>query len=112
MTEIKSITETSSETVNTDTGEREIVHVTEMHSGITVKTARYYDADARTPNMVVTDYHKGENTYRVVDFRTRCGFGRQNAEMFQIMPSTGRVSMFKHVENAHARAIGLLLANA
>lgn len=55
MIETKSITETSSETINTDTGEREVVHVTEMHSGITVTTARYYDAEDRTPHMVVTE---------------------------------------------------------
>ena len=102
--------ERHSDSINPATGKREVVDVRDIHHGITTTTTKIYDsADDVRPSMVLTDYRKGDYMYRVVDFRSTCSIGRQNAEMFQLLPNGGKTSTFKYVDRAHARAIELLL---
>ena len=66
----------------------------------------------RMRRMTTTDYTKDGVTARVIDHGTRGSLygDRQNAEMFQIEPIVGRTRTYSNVDNAHAKAIALVLA--
>lgn len=57
---------------------------------------------------VATDYTLNGRTVRVIDLRTTSSYGRSNAELIQL--GTDRpVRTYKHVDNAKAKAIEILL---
>lgn len=59
-------------------------------------------------SRVVTDYTLNGRTVRVIDWLTRTGYGRSNAELVQL--DTDRPTRtYKSAENARAKAIELLL---
>lgn len=74
--------------------------------GIEVEVTKEYRGNKLW--SVVTDYTLNGRTVRVIDFLTKTGYGRNNAELVQL--GTNRPTRtYKSVENAKAKAIELLL---
>ena len=68
----------------------------------------------RRRRETVTDYSKNGVKVRVIDFGTRGSLygDRKNAHVFQIEPEYSKTRTFSNVENAHAKAIELVLEKA
>ena len=95
MAETKETTKTSGKLYNGVTYEREV-------------TITRYE-DGRKSKTTVTDYRKGDLEARVIEWGGYCSIGRENAEMYQTKPTIGKVRTYKHVENARAKAVELVL---
>lgn len=83
-----------------------------LYNGVEyVKTVETFTrTDGVQYRHITTDYSKNGKAARVIEFAGRCSIGRQNAEMWQTAPVTGKARTYKHKENAHAKAIELVLA--
>ena len=69
----------------------------------------YTREDGTKRRTTVTDYSRDGRTYRVIEHSGFCSIGRENAEMFQIAPTRGRVRTYKYAQNAKAKAMELAL---
>lgn len=58
----------------------------------------------------VTDYGYNGKVARVIEWSGFCSVGRDNAEMYLVKPNTSKARTYKHKENAHAKAIELVMA--
>ena len=83
-----------------------------LHNGVAYKreVETYVRSDGGKYRHIITDFEKGDKAARVIEYSGYCSFGRQNAEMFQTRPTVGKTRTYKHVENAKAKAIELVLS--